>query len=85
MRSRRSSQGVVILEGYGLSETASTTTFNVSAEQRKVLSIGKPIWGVGGLGGRRAGQGASPRAREIFGEIVVRGHNVMKAYYRGPG
>ena len=38
--------GVVILEGYGLSETASTTTFNVSAEQRKVLSIGKPIWGV---------------------------------------
>ncbi|HMC69847.1 MAG TPA: AMP-binding protein, partial [Mycobacteriales bacterium] len=38
--------GVVILEGYGLSETASTTTFNVSDEERKVLSIGKPIWGV---------------------------------------
>jgi hypothetical protein len=38
--------GVVILEGYGLSETASTTTFNISAERRKVLSIGKPIWGV---------------------------------------
>ncbi len=26
--------GVVILEGYGLSETASTTTFNISAEER---------------------------------------------------
>ena len=38
--------GVVILEGYGLSETASTATFNISAEQRKVRSIGKPIWGV---------------------------------------
>src|SRR5260370_27037126 len=41
--------GLVILEGYGLSETASTTTFNISAEQRKVLSIGKPIWGVEAL------------------------------------
>ena len=38
--------GVVILEGYGLSETASTTTFNFNAEERKVLSIGRPIWGV---------------------------------------
>ncbi|HWG93335.1 MAG TPA: AMP-binding protein, partial [Mycobacteriales bacterium] len=38
--------GCVILEGYGLSESASTTTFNINAEQRKVLSIGKPIWGV---------------------------------------
>ena len=35
--------GVVILEGYGLSETASTTTFNVSAEERRVYSVGKPI------------------------------------------
>ncbi|GAA5019782.1 hypothetical protein GCM10025734_73320 [Kitasatospora paranensis] len=38
--------GVVILEGYGLSETASTATFNISAEERKVLSVGKPVWGV---------------------------------------
>ncbi|MCW2615975.1 MAG: AMP-dependent synthetase and ligase, partial [Frankiales bacterium] len=36
--------GCVVLEGYGLSESTSTTTFNVNAEQRKVLSIGKPIW-----------------------------------------
>ena len=36
----------MILEGYGLTETASTTTFNVSAEERQVYSVGKPIWGV---------------------------------------
>ena len=38
--------GVVILEGYGLSETGATATFNTSAEARKVLSIGQPQWGV---------------------------------------
>ncbi|XVQ06695.1 long-chain-fatty-acid--CoA ligase [Spirillospora sp. CA-255316] len=75
--------GVVILEGYGLSKTASTTTFNVSAHQRKVLSIGKPIWGVDvkvvGEDGTE-----SPRGAEHVGEIVIRGHNVMKGYYKNP-
>jgi long-chain acyl-CoA synthetase len=75
--------GVVILEGYGLSETASTTTFNISAEQRKVLSIGKPIWGVE----TRIVDDHDrplPPGPEHVGEIVVRGHNVMKGYYKNP-
>ncbi len=37
--------GVVILEGYGMTETASTTTFNSSVSERRVYSVGKPIWG----------------------------------------
>ena len=75
--------GVVILEGYGLSETASTATFNVSAAERRVLSIGKPIWGVEI---RIVGDDGSPLppGADNVGEILVRGHNVMKGYYKRP-
>ena len=75
--------GVVVLEGYGLSETASTTTFNVSAEERKVLSIGKPIWGVEV---RAVGDDGKelPAGTDNVGEIIVRGHNVTKGYYKRP-
>ena len=49
--------GVVILEEYGLSETSSTTAFNISAEERKVYSVGKPIWGSASrFGTRRDGR-----------------------------
>ncbi|MGZ4436076.1 MAG: long-chain-fatty-acid--CoA ligase [Nocardioidaceae bacterium] len=75
--------GVVVLEGYGLSETASTTTFNVSAEQRKVLSIGKPVWGVE-VRIVDVDDKPLPPGADNVGEIVVRGHNVMKGYYKNP-
>jgi long-chain acyl-CoA synthetase len=75
--------GVVILEGYGLSETASTTTFNISAEQRKVLSIGRPIWGVEVRVADEQDKPLPPGPGSI-GEIVIRGHNVMKGYYGNP-
>ncbi len=75
--------GVVILEGYGLSETASTTTFNISAEQRKVLSIGRPVWGVQ-VRVVDDQDRPLPPGPEHVGEIVVRGHNVMKGYYKNP-
>jgi long-chain acyl-CoA synthetase len=75
--------GVVILEGYGLSETASTTTFNISAEQRKVLSVGRPIWGVEVRVVDEQGKPLPPGPEHI-GEIVIRGHNVMKGYYGNP-
>jgi long-chain acyl-CoA synthetase len=75
--------GVVVLEGYGLSETASTTTFNVSADQRKVLSIGKPIWGVEVRVVDDKDEPLPP-GQDHVGEIVIRGHNVMKGYYNKP-
>ena len=75
--------GVVILEGYGLSESASTTTFNISAEQRKVGSIGKPIWGVQT---RIVDDGdvPLPPGSGNVGEIVIRGHNMTKGYWNQP-
>jgi long-chain acyl-CoA synthetase len=39
--------GVVILEGYGLPETASVATGNISAARHKLPSIGKPIREIG--------------------------------------
>jgi long-chain acyl-CoA synthetase len=75
--------GTVILEGYGLSETASTATFNVNAEQRKVGSIGRPVWGVEARVVDPDGN-ALPPGREHIGEIVLRGHNVMKGYHGKP-
>lgn len=72
-----------VLEGYGLSETASTSTFNISAENRKVLSVGKPIWGVEVKIVDENGD-EQPRGADHRGEVVVRGHNVMKEYYKRP-
>jgi long-chain acyl-CoA synthetase len=75
--------GIVILEGYGLSETASTTTFNFSASDRKIYSVGKPIWGVEveiwDDHHRRL-----PPGSEHVGELVVRGVNTMRCYHNNP-
>jgi long-chain acyl-CoA synthetase len=48
-----------------------------------VLSIGKPIWGVQVRVVDEQDK-TLPAGPENIGEIVIRGHNVMKAYYRRP-
>jgi len=74
--------GCVILEGYGLSETSPVASFNHPDTIRKPGSIGTPIAGVQM---RVVGTaGADLPAGEV-GEIVIRGHNVMKGYWRQPG
>jgi long-chain acyl-CoA synthetase len=75
--------GAPILEGYGLSETCALATFNRSAEERRVMSIGKRMWGIE----VRVVDGQDqelPRGPEHVGEIVTRGHNVMKGYRGKP-
>ncbi len=71
--------GVVILEGYGLTETASTTTFNRSASDRRVYSVGKPIWGTQTQVRDETGQALSPGEANV-GQVVTRGLHVMKGY-----
>jgi long-chain acyl-CoA synthetase len=74
--------GIEVLEGYGLSETGSTTSFNRPGDRRP-LSVGKPIWGVQMRVGDTADQPLPP-GKEHIGEILIRGHNVMKGYRNRP-
>jgi long-chain acyl-CoA synthetase len=75
--------GVTILEGYGLSETSPTASFNQSLEDRRFGSIGKRIWGVD-MKIFDDDDGPLPAGKDNVGEIVIRGHNVMKGYYNQP-
>jgi len=75
--------GVLILEGYGLTETASTTTFNKSATDRRVYSVGKPIWGTQTQVWDPAGRPLPP-GQDSVGEVVTRGLHVMKGYLNKP-
>lgn len=71
--------GVVILEGYGLSETSPVACFNRLDRERKPGSIGLPVWGVEM---RAVDDEMNDVAVGEPGEIIIRGHNVMKGYYR---
>jgi long-chain acyl-CoA synthetase len=75
--------GVVILEGYGLSETASTTTFNRSATERRSYSVGRPIWGAE-LQIWDDEARPLPPGRDNVGELVTRGFHIMKGYLNSP-
>jgi long-chain acyl-CoA synthetase len=73
--------GCAVLEGYGLSETSPIACFNRRDAEREIGSIGSPIPGVEMRLLDR--QGGEPRVDEV-GEILIRGHNVMKGYWRRP-
>jgi len=75
--------GVPILEGYGMTETASTTTFNYSASDRRAYSVGKPIWGTQ-TQVWDAGDSPLPPGKQNVGEVVTRGLHVMKGYLNNP-
>ncbi|MEL6941059.1 MAG: AMP-binding protein, partial [Bacteroidota bacterium] len=72
---------VSIIEGYGMSEGSPVVTFNHIKVGRKAGSIGTPVWGVEvkliNEDGTEVGVGEK-------GELLYRGHNVMKGYYNKP-
>jgi long-chain acyl-CoA synthetase len=74
---------VKIYEGYGLTETspAAASTFSLTYRKYKPGSIGVPVWGVEI---RIVDEKGNDVPRGEPGEIVIRGHNVMKGYYKNP-
>jgi long-chain acyl-CoA synthetase len=81
MRGFEEAFGCKVLEGYGLSETSPVASFNHADRERKPGTIGTPVEGVEmkvvDEEGRDVEQGE-------VGEIVIRGHNVMKGYWNRP-
>ena len=80
MRAFEAHFGCTILEGYGLSETSPVASFNLP-DARKPGSIGTPIPGVEM---RVVDDDGNPVADGEVGEIVIRGHNIMKGYWNRP-
>jgi long-chain acyl-CoA synthetase len=81
MRSFQEKFGVRVLEGYGLSETSPLATFNHFALPSKPGTVGQPIFGVEV---KCVDDNDSEVPRGTRGEIVIRGTNVMKGYYKRP-
>jgi len=81
MKAFEAKHRVKILEGYGLSETSPVASFNMLDRPRKVGSIGYPVWGVEMA---ILDDDDDELDDEVVGEIAIRGHNVMKGYWRRP-
>ncbi|MGH3424376.1 MAG: long-chain-fatty-acid--CoA ligase [Nocardioidaceae bacterium] len=73
--------GVQIKEGYGLSETSPVATFLPSGHDPRPGSIGTAIWGVEC---RLVDSEWNETPGGEVGEIAIRGHNIMKGYYKRP-
>lgn len=78
--------GAPVHEGYGLTETSPVCSFNFESEPIRPGTVGKSIWGVDVAI-------ADPEIEDrivllpepgALGEIVARGHNLMKGYLGRP-
>ena len=73
--------GVQILEGYGLSETSPISNFNRADMPVKPGTVGPAVWGVS-VRVVDADDNDVPTGEQ--GEIIIRGHNIMKGYLGRP-
>jgi long-chain acyl-CoA synthetase len=73
--------GCELLEGYGLSETSPVACTNHPSRPRKPGSIGTPIEEVEM---KVVDENDHEVPQGEVGEIVIRGHNIMKGYWRRP-
>ncbi|CAN5781591.1 long-chain fatty acid--CoA ligase [soil metagenome] len=72
--------GVMVIEGYGLSESTCRSTFNPPNEKRRPGSCGMPI----GNEMRVVDDEDNAVPDGELGEIVLRGPNIFKAYFKNP-
>ena len=72
--------GVLVIEGYGLSESTCRSTFNPPNENRRPGSCGLPI----GNEMLVVDENDDPVNDGELGEIVLRGENIFKGYFRNP-
>lgn len=83
--------GAQVHEGYGLTETSPSCTFNITSEPIRPGTVGRPLWGVEVAVADPAIDERivllpppEPGGTSALGEIVVRGHNLMKGYLGRP-
>ena len=72
--------GVLVVEGYGLSESTCRSTFNPPNEGRRPGSCGRPI----GNEMKVFDDDDNEVPDGTLGEIVLRGPNVFKGYFKNP-
>ena len=70
--------GVLVIEGYGLSESTCRSTFNPPNENRRPGSCGKPI----GNEMKVVDENDEEVEDGQLGEIVLRGPNILKGYFK---
>jgi long-chain acyl-CoA synthetase len=70
----------LVIEGYGLSESTCRSTFNPPDKRRRAGSCGLPI----GNEMRVVDDNDEDVADGELGEIVLRGENILKGYYKNP-
>lgn len=72
--------GCLVIEGYGLSESTCRSSFNPPDKRRRAGSCGKPIGNEMKV--------FDDENQEVpdgeLGEIVLRGENILKGYYKNP-
>ena len=72
---------VKIQEAYGLSETSPLACSQEVDRTEKSGSIGRPMWGIEMIIGDEQ---CNPVPAGQPGEVLIRGHNIMKGYYKRP-